>query len=367
VIVGNGHDGPVARGRSLIAAALGVFVAACAASPDRAPTPPDGAVPAMTGASQAPVVVIESTTEAPTIDEPTTAAPTTSAPTTAAPTTSTPTTAAAGPFRAVATRRAVFDDAARARSLPVTVYAPAAGTDPAAGVAAGPFPLVLFAHGYLLPGDGYERVLQAIAARGYVVVAPEFPHTSAHGGDGLRADLTNQPADLSFVADRIVELGASPAAADRLTPPIAHPDRIAVVGHSDGGLTATAIGYGQQFRDRRVAAVISLTGGIGLFPGPFLAEGDPPPVLAVHARDDGTNPWSASAGLFRAVPPGRARYLLTIGAGGHIDPYMYGTGRPELGEAVAAFLDATLGADPAAAARLVEITGRYPDLSLEVG
>jgi hypothetical protein len=136
-----------------------------------------------------------------------------------------------------------------------------------------------------------------------------------------------------------------------------------VVGHSDGGLTATAIGYGHQFRDTRVAAVVSLTGGVGLFPGAFYAS-DSPPVLAVHARDDGTNPYSASVNLFRNVPPGRPRFLLSIESGGHIDPYMFATGRLDLGDAVAAFLDLTVGTDPAALERLREV-GRRPGFTLE--
>lgn len=274
----------------------------------------------------------------------------------------------------VATLTVTFVDPARARTLPTTVYFPASGvaatrpaTEPAAEAgpgaapAGGAFPLVLFAHGYLLPGDGYARMLRAVAARGFVVAAPEFPHTSAHGGDGLRSDLTNQPADLSFVADRLVEL----AAAGSSLPPIADPSRIAVVGHSDGGLTATALGYGQQFRDPRVAAVVSLTGGIGLFPGAFLTEADPPPVLAVHARDDGTNPYSASTGLVASVPAGRPRLLLTVAAGGHIDPYMYGTGRPELGAVIAGFLELTLGRDPSGLERLRAVVAVAPDLALE--
>jgi len=217
------------------------------------------------------------------------------------------------------------------------------------------------AHGYLLPGDGYDRVMKAVASHGYVVAAPELPHTTGHGGDGLRSDITNQPADLSFVADWMVELAASGTA----IPALAGPERIAVVGHSDGGLTATAFGYGAQFRDRRVAAVVSLTGGVGLFPGAFYAP-DSPPVLAAHARDDGTNPYSASVNLFNGVPTGRARFLLTIDGGGHIDPYMFATGRLDLGDAIAAFLDLTIRADPDALERLRD-TAAQPGFALEEG
>lgn len=297
-----------------------------------------------------------------------------STPTTA----STATTEAPAPDRrpgaAVATTHRTFVDAARNRTLTTTIYYPSAdppstrslGTLPAeapadAAPVAEAVPLVLMVHGYLLPGDGYERLMKTVASAGYVVAAPELPHTTAHGGDGRRSDLTNQPADLSFVADQVIAAG--PAGG---VPAIRDPRRIAVVGHSDGGLTATALGYGQQFRDLRVVAVVSLTGGVALFPGAFFTGTDLPALLAVHARDDSTNPYPASTNLFASVPVGRARFLLTIDSGGHIDPYMFATGRVEIGDAIAAFLDLTMANDPAAAPRLGHVA-TMPGLSLETG
>lgn len=274
---------------------------------------------------------------------------------------------------AVATTTRSFVDPTRQRTLQTTIYYPSGarpaartpGALPAEAAASAPpapgaFPLVLMAHGYLLPGDGYDRMMKTVAAAGYVVAAPEFPHNTGHGGDGLRSDIVNQPRDLSFVADQVIGLGGAPGPP---TPRIDTPDRLAVVGHSDGGLTATAMAYGHQFRDRRVVAAVSLTGGIALFPGAYFAP-DSPPLLAAHARDDSTNPYSASVNLFNQVPPGRARFLLSIDAGSHIDPYMFATGRVDLGEAIAAFLDLTMRGDAAAADRLRAIAVG-PGLSLQ--
>ena len=45
--------------------------------------------------------------------------------------------------------------------------------------AGGPYPLVLFGHGFGSLPEGYNmELLSAIAAEGYVVAAPEFPRTS---------------------------------------------------------------------------------------------------------------------------------------------------------------------------------------------
>jgi dienelactone hydrolase len=365
-----------ARAAPGVVAVLAVLAAlgACAApSATTSPGPPPGA----RGSIGAPASTDPPTNPAP---DPTSAPP--SSPLTAAPTTGAapaatppaPRPEARSSF-SVATTRRTFVDTDRSRTLLTTIYYPSPrptpsmrplGTMPTeasadAPPAAGPFPLVLMVHGYRLPGDGYDRLMKTVASAGYVVAAAEHPHTTGHGGDGQRSDLTNQPADLTFVADQVVALGSTVGAP---TPPIRDPQRIAVVGHSDGGLTATAFGYGQRFRDPRVVAVASLTGGVALFPGPFFAGADLPALLAVHARDDHTNPYSASASLFRSVPSGRPAFLLTLDAGDHIDPYMFATGRVDVGDAIAAFLDHVVGQDPAALARLQHLASA-PGMTLE--
>ncbi len=68
------------------------------------------------------------------------------------------------------------------RTLPVTVWFPATG-DPASPPTAdaapdrrgGPYPLVLFSHGYAVTPDVYEELLARWAAAGYVVAAPTYP------------------------------------------------------------------------------------------------------------------------------------------------------------------------------------------------
>lgn len=310
----------------------------------------------------------ETTAPGPAAGSPTPAGP--SAPTTTPP-------APTGERRhAVGVIERTFVDPARDRTLRVRILYPARGTAPttpggevptaveAPPSTAGPFPLVLFAHGFRLPADGYDRLLAATAAHGYVVAAPDFPGTSARGGTGNRGDLTNQPADLSFVADQVVALGADGpggAAGPPAIPAIAHPDRIAVAGHSDGGLTATAIAYNPSYRDPRVAAAASFTGGIGLFGGAYDAA-EPPPLLLVHGTGDGTNPFSASVGARDALAT--PSWLVAVDGGDHIGPYMFGTGRPDLGDALAVFLDASLQGDPAGLDRLATVVAAGPGLAL---
>src|SRR5947209_8872423 len=114
------------------------------------------------------------------------------------------------------------------------------------------------AHGFRLPAGGYERILDAVSAAGYIVAAPAFPHTSAERGDGDRSDIVNQPADLSFVLDAVS--GFAQQNPDQL-PPVANPSRVAALGHSDGGLTVSAWAYNNSYRDRRVVSAVVMTGG----------------------------------------------------------------------------------------------------------
>ncbi len=363
----------VLAGAALVATTVLAGLGACATA-----TPPPGAAPTTTpgtttatgehGVTPPPGAPSGTAPDGP---SPTSAPTTASAPAT----TPAPPRADARPSFAVATTKQTFVDTKRNRTLATTIYYPTPrpapslrplGAMPAeafedAPPAGGPFPLVLMVHGYRLPGDGYDRLMKTVASAGYVVAAPEHPHTTGHGGDGQRGDLTNQPADLTFVADQVVALGSTVRAP---TPAVRDPQRIAVVGHSDGGLTATAFGYGQQFRDPRVVAVASLTGGVALFPGRFFVGDDLPALLAVHARDDRTNPYSASANLFHSVPTGRPAFLLSLDNGDHIDPYMFGTGRVDVGDAIAAYLDLVIAQDPAARARLEHVASA-PGLTLD--
>ena len=131
------------------------------------------------------------------------AAATTGRPATTAPTTTTtrepaaPTAAnatAIGRTYAVGTRTLTFVDGSRTtspngsfggaptRTLPTEVWYPAEGPGGGAPTADappdtthGPYPLVLFAHGYDVTPDFYAPLFERWAAAGYVVAAPVFP------------------------------------------------------------------------------------------------------------------------------------------------------------------------------------------------
>jgi len=189
----------------------------------------------------------------------------------------------------------------KARPLPTTVWAPAAGKP-------GPFPLILFSHGLTSEPSAYAKLLSAWAKAGFVVAAPAFPHTS-HGVAHLDPlDVANQPADASYVISQLIALNSK--AGDALHGRI-DTTRIAAAGHSAGGITT--IGMFTSNRDSRLDAGIVLAGA-QVLAVPF--SGPAAPLLFVHGKLDNTVPYAGGLAAFKAVPWSRA--MLTVTKGGHV-------------------------------------------------
>lgn len=182
---------------------------------------------------------------------------------------------------------------------------------------AGPFPLVVFGHGFAVTPSIYATLLRDWASAGYVVAAPVFPLGNANAPGGPdEADIVNQPGDMSFVVSRLLAASASPGS---LLSGMLDPSRIAVGGHSDGGETALATAYDRDYRDPRVRAAIILSGATIAGPGRLVAAADGPPLLAIQGSADRLNRPKDTRAFFAAV--GRPKYLLTLLGAGHLPPY----------------------------------------------
>ena len=181
----------------------------------------------------------------------------------------------------------------------------------------GPYPLVVFGHGFALTPRRYRLLLRAWARAGYVVAAPVFPReaATAPGGPDER-DLVNQPGDMRFVITRLLEADARPSGP--LSGLIAS-KRIAVAGHSDGGDTALAVAYDERYRDPRVRAAIVLSGAMIPAAGAFAFPSSGPPLLAVQGTADAINPPTATKAYYDRAPHPKVRLSLT--GAGHLAPY----------------------------------------------
>ena len=183
---------------------------------------------------------------------------------------------------------------------------------------AGPFPLLLFAPGFLQCPDTYSDLLQAWASAGYVVAAVNFPRTNCHlGTEAYEADLVNQPGDVSYVLTRLMALSARPG--DPFSG-LLDPHEVGAAGQSDGGDTVAALAANTCCTDRRLRAVAVLSGAEWPpMPGRYFPAGVPPMLFTQGSADTINPPWM-SLQLYRADGAG-ARYYLDLFGASHLIPY----------------------------------------------
>jgi fermentation-respiration switch protein FrsA (DUF1100 family) len=218
------------------------------------------------------------------------------------------------------------------------------------GQSPGPFPLVVFGHGFNVTPDPYSPLLDAWTKAGYVVAAPVFPleNANAPGGPNEK-DLPNQPADLSLVISSVSQ--ASQSGSGRLDGLI-DPTRIAVTGQSDGGDTALAAAYDPGQRDSRIDAAMILSGAEDPFAPQFTMPRSGPPLLAVQGTADTINPPGMTYAFYnQAAAP---KFLLRLNGAGHQPPYTEpGPELTAVARTTIAFLDSTLKRQPGPLRRLL--------------
>ncbi|MGE0495492.1 MAG: alpha/beta hydrolase family protein [Vulcanimicrobiota bacterium] len=224
----------------------------------------------------------------------------------------------------------------------------------------GPFPLVIVSHGNGGNWGSHQQIVDAIAAEGYVVLAPNHPasdtrrvfrhdKTYATGPDPGRdpAAVFGRPRDVSFLIDRAEQWNAERG----------HPlygkldlDHIAALGHSYGSYTVQAVcgavpildnlkpavppgkGPAPSLRDSRVdVGVVYSPSGPG---SNFFDEGSYSGLVCPMLCLTGENDTQLSGGLksardryraYQLMPPGD-KYHLWLAKAGH-------NGWDDLGEA----------------------------------
>jgi len=163
-----------------------------------------------------------------------------------------------------------------------------------------PWPLVVFAHGWKGHPRKFSKLFARLTASGYAVAAPVFPHSNDESPSVDFIDDVNQPADVSFVLDRLLEDA-------RLDP-----HRVAFAGLSLGAKTMLAAAFDAERPDIRPRVVVAMCGRLPEF-GPI--EPRPCPLLVVHGVHDPVVPYADGQRVYeRAAPP---KALLTVEVRGH--------------------------------------------------
>jgi fermentation-respiration switch protein FrsA (DUF1100 family) len=217
--------------------------------------------------------------------------------------------------------------------------------DAPAARSAGPYPLVIFGHGFNVTPDPYAPLLRAWARAGYVVAAPEFPLESSRAPGGANEnDLINQPRDMTVLITRLLRSPRFGPLIDRR--------EVAVSGQSDGGETALTVAYNPPFHDSRVRAAVILSGAKIPHVGGYQMSPGSPPLLATQGTSDTINPPHFTSDFFDIAA--RPKYLLRLLGAGHLAPYT--TEQPQLGiveRVTIAFMDRYLKRRSGAARALV--------------
>ena len=224
---------------------------------------------------------------------------------------------------------------------------------------AGPFPLIVFAHGFDITPTPYAPMLRAWVRAGFVVAAPIFPLTNAAAPGGPdESDLVNQPTDLSFVITRLL---AGNARRHGILSRLMVSREVAATGQSDGGSTALATAYNTHYFDRRVTAAMILSGariqGVDGYDFPEPS----PPLLAVQGTADTVNAPSSTYAYFDAAR--QPKFLLSLPGAPHLGPYTDEQPQLDIVERVTiAFLDRYLEHRRGARARMWK-DGNVPNLA----
>ena len=185
-----------------------------------------------------------------------------------------------------------------------TTTVPGAYVDPPAAHTGGPFPVVLFSHGFGGERLYYSHLLAGIASWGYVVVSADYLERGL-AAQALKS--TVKPTASQDTAIMQSSLDAALAASNDPASPmhgVADPTRLAAAGHSAGGQTAFD-----------ALAFPSVRTAVGWAPvGPSGAPSSKP-VMLIGAEGDSAVTPSYVAKTFASFPGPRT--LVEISGEGH--------------------------------------------------
>ncbi len=153
-------------------------------------------------------------------------------------------------------------------------------------------PLIVYSHGFFGNSEEPRYLAEYLASHGYLVVAADFPLTNYRAPGGANVmDVMNQPGDVSFLIDTLLEWNGVPE--NRFYRRV-DAERIALAGLSLGGMTTELTAYHPRVRDLRVKAAISIAGPLQLFGRRFF-EHSQLPFMMIAGDIDAMVPYEDNA------------------------------------------------------------------------
>lgn len=258
----------------------------------------------------------------------------------------------------------------------LSVKAPAVKVMAAPAYRFGPYPVVVFAHGYNVDPNTYRALLVSWVAAGYVVVAPFFPDTSmsavaAQHGVDTEGDIFNQPGDVAFIVSQLVKAAAgSQLVRIGYLDKMIDPHRLILAGQSDGGDTVAALMYDHAYAATRRALAVKPVAVALLSADEMLRaedvysppQGPGPLVLVVQSLTDSCNDPSNSSQLYDMLQ-GARKWFLALDNATHLGPYVgIGAGSPVVQQVTTAFFNLAVGR-PKASPSALHLAGDNPGVS----
>jgi predicted dienelactone hydrolase len=207
---------------------------------------------------------------------------------------------------------------ADSRTLVTEVWYPAEGAPSAQEIrnaplyrTGAPYPLLVYSNDVMANRRSSTDYTTHLASHGYVVVSADYPLSNINAPGGPRlSDVLNQPADVSFLIDSVLDL--SRQTGNQLEGAI-NKEAIGLTGHSSGGMTTLLATFG-PLRDPRVKAALSISGpacqiGAATYDTPTV------PLLVMTGSTDAVVSWqSVRTAYDMAKPP---KYLLALLGANH--------------------------------------------------
>ncbi len=231
----------------------------------------------------------------------------------------------------------VYDTVIRDGMTPASLQG-SASRDAPVDLEAGKSPLIVISHGY--PGNRFllGHLAESLAARGYVVAAPDHAGSTYDDQQDFGLTLLNRPLDQRGVIDAMAALEGDLGA-------VVACESVGLIGYSMGGygalifggagLAQTALAHDRApkdgglarhlsgtdthagLRDPRLKAIIPIGpwgNAQGMWDADGLAQMDTPMLMMAGTSDDVSN-YTAMRGVFDAVSSDR--YLLSFANAGH--------------------------------------------------
>jgi len=177
----------------------------------------------------------------------------------------------------------------------------------------GPYPLVIWSHGFMGRRNKTTYLSMELVRRGYVVAAPDYPHTSL-GSPCLSwpSDGSQQGLDVRFLVDSLLDLSRRPGS---FLADMVDAERIGTAGYSYGGFTAILAGYSATLGDPRIKAVLALAPFACLFDEDLFGQRSVPLMIMAGDRDGLAVFPSNAERPYRLAPP--PKYLVRVHGGNH--------------------------------------------------